>query len=205
MQFFDLKTQLKDFITFSIQDIEKVNPAFHKQRLSEWQKQGYIKKIRQGFYMFSDTQLDEKNLFLIANKIYRPSYISLEMALSWYHLIPEAVYEVTSVTSQKTQNFKTKIGSFNYRHIKPALLFGYRLQRYNSHTYAIAEVEKAVLDYFYFHARIEQPEDFNGLRLNIPEFITRANINRLKKYLAVFHNQALTMRVNRFLDYVQYA
>lgn len=205
MQFLDLKTRLKDFIIFSIQDIEKLDPAFHKQRLSEWQKQGYIKKIRQGFYIFSDLEHNEQSLFLIANTIYRPSYISLEMALSYYQLIPEAVYEITSVTSQKTQKFETQLGNFSYRHIKPEFMFGYVLQRYNNHTYAIAEIEKAVLDYFYLHAHIQQAEDFDGLRLNSAEFTARANIGTLKKYLAAFHSQALVVRVNRFLDYMNHA
>ena len=35
----------------------------------------------------------------IASKIYTPSYISLHSALSIYGIIPEAVTDVTSVTS----------------------------------------------------------------------------------------------------------
>ena len=111
MQYIDLKTELKDFIVFSINGIEKIDPSFHNQRLSEWQKKGYIKKIRQGYYVFSDLQIDEKTLFLIANKIYAPSYVSLEMSLSWHNLIPEAVYGITCVTSRKTANFQTPVGN----------------------------------------------------------------------------------------------
>ena len=103
MQYIDLKSQLKDFPVFSIIDIEKADLTFHKQRLSEWQRKNYIKKIRQGFYVFSDLEINEQILFIIANRIYEPSYISLEMALSIHGLIPEAVYGVTSVTSQKTK------------------------------------------------------------------------------------------------------
>jgi predicted transcriptional regulator of viral defense system len=81
MQYLDLKTKLKDFPVFSIKDIEKVDSSFHKQRLSEWQKKGYVKKVRQGFYIFSDLEMNEQTLFTIANRIYKPSYISLEMVL----------------------------------------------------------------------------------------------------------------------------
>ena len=108
-------------------DIRKIEPAFHRPRLNEWQSKGYIKKLRRGYYMFSDAALDEKALFLIANRLYAPSYISFEMAFAHYGLIPESVYGITSATAQKTNNFKTPIGEFIYRHLKPSLMFGYRL------------------------------------------------------------------------------
>src|SRR3989338_11244046 len=115
MHYLDLKTRLKDFPVFSIRDIEKVDLSFHKQRLSEWQRKGYVKKLRQGFYLFSDLPINEQLLFIIANRLHAPSYISLEMALSIYGLIPEAVYGLTSVTSQKTETLRTPVGDFIYR------------------------------------------------------------------------------------------
>ena len=111
-------------------------------------KKNYIKKIRQGFYIFSDLEINEPTLFIIANHLYQPSYLSLEMALALYGLIPEAVYGVTSVTSLKTKSFKTAISNFIYQHIKPELLFGYELREYGGQNYQIAEIEKAVLDFF---------------------------------------------------------
>jgi len=205
MQFFELKTQLKHFSVFSIQDIEKINPSFHKQRLSEWQKKGYIKKIRQGFYYFSDIQINEQALFIIANTIYSPSYISLEMALSVYGLIPEAVYSITSVTSQKTHTFKTTVGHFIYQHIKPELLFGYELREHSNQRYMIAEMEKALLDYFYLHPHIKNREDFEGLRFNVSELKSKIHMDRFKKYLAAFQCKALSARMNTFLTYIEYA
>ncbi|OHA62478.1 MAG: hypothetical protein A2748_02985 [Candidatus Wildermuthbacteria bacterium RIFCSPHIGHO2_01_FULL_45_20] len=205
MQFFDLKTQLKDFIVFSIKDIEKIDSSFHKQRLSEWQKKGYIKKIRQGFYIFSDLRINEQVLFLIANAIYQPSYISLEMAFSLYNLIPEAVYEITSVTSQKTNIFKTNAGTFSYKHIKPELMFGYELKEYSNHRYMVAEIEKALLDYLYLNSHIQNDKDFEALRFNIAEFNAHANKDKLKKYLEAFHSKALSVRVHKFLAYSTHA
>ncbi len=205
MQFFDLKAQLKGFLVFSIRDIEKINPNFHKQRLSEWQKKGYIKKINQGFYIFSDLPLNEQFLFLIANNIYSPSYISLEMAFSLYNLIPEGVYEITSVSSQKTNRFKTAIGNFSYKRIKPELMFGYELREYEGHRYLVAEIEKAVLDYLYLNSKIKEEADFKGLRFNIAEFKARADMDKLNKYLKAFNSQALAERTNKFLTYLKNA
>lgn len=202
MQYLDLKTQLKDFPVFSIKDIEKVDLSFHKQRLSEWQKKGYVKKIRQGFYIFADLEITEKILFTIANRIYEPSYISLEMALSIYGLIPEAVYGVTSVTSQNTKNINTPVGDFIYRHIQPSLMFGYELREHNGHHYQIAEVEKVILDYLYFNPKISDNESFEGMRFNVSEITEKINIEKFNKYLEAFDNKSLARRAKKFLTYI---
>lgn len=202
MQYLDLKSQLKDFPVFSIKDIEKVDLSFHKQRLSEWQKKGYVKKIRQGFYIFSDLEINEKILFIIANRIYEPSYISLEMALSMYEIIPEAVYVTTSVTSQNTKTIKTPTGDFKYRHIQPELMFGYELREHAGHRYQIAEIEKAVLDYLYLNPKINDTESFEGMRFNISELKEKISITKFNKYLEAFHNKSLTRRVEKFLQFI---
>lgn len=205
MQFFDLKSKLNGFLVFSIKDIEKVDSLFHKQRLSEWQERGYIKKVRQGFYIFSDLRINEQVLFLVANNIYSPSYISLEMAFSLYNLIPEGVYAITSVTSQKTNKFNTEIGNFSYKHIKPELMFGYELREYGNHRYLVAEIEKAILDYLYLNPDIKDAKDFDGLRFNVPEFKMRADMGKFRKYLEAFHSNALSARANKFIAYIEHA
>jgi len=205
MQYLELKTTLKDFPVFSIKDIEKVDLSFHKQRLSEWQKKNYVKKIRQGFYIFSDLKITEQILFAIANRIHKPSYISLEMALSIYGLIPESVYSVTSVTSLKARTWKTPIGSFIYRHISPEFMFGYKLQEYDGHYYQIAEIEKAILDYLYFNSKIADEESFKEMRFNAIEFNKKIDLEKFNRYLVAFDNKALTKRVKNFLKYISHA
>ena len=75
----------------------------------------------------ADAQVDESYLFMLANRIYEPSYISRESALAYYLIIPESVLGVTSVSSRKTRQFDSQWGRFSYRSIKPALMFGYRV------------------------------------------------------------------------------
>jgi len=205
MQYVELKEQLKNFKIFNLNDIRKIEEDFDLRRLNEWQKKNYIKKIRQGFYIFSDLEIDEQALFIIANRIHEPSYISLEMALSFYGLIPEAVYGITSVTSQKTRTIKTPIGGFTYRHLKPELLFGYELRECDGHHYRMAETEKAVLDYLYFNSKIKDEESFIGARFNTDEFKKRVNMEKFNKYLAAFNNKALAKRVKKFLTYIEHA
>lgn len=205
MRYIELKQKLAGFVVFSISDIRKIDPAFHEQRLSEWQKKGYVKKVINKYYLFADLEIDESVLFIIANKIYDPSYISFEMALSYYDLIPETVYQITSASSRKTQTFKTDIASFSYRKIKPELMFGYTLQKFGSHNFKIAGPEKAVLDFFYLNSRLKSESDFEELRINADEFRKQVNIGKLKKYLKFFGNKSLEKRIHHFLAFISYA
>lgn len=204
MVFLALQEKLKDFIVFNLNDIRKIDAGFDLRRLSEWREKGYVKMIRRGHYAFAGLQMNESVLFLMANKIYAPSYVSLEMALSHYSLIPESVYGITSVATRKTNHFQSDYGEFIYRHIKPQLMFGYALIGYQGQTYKIAEVEKAILDYFYLNPHLSSEHDFDGLRFNADEFGRQANRNKLRSYLNAFGNKSLTKRVNKFLRHIHY-
>jgi predicted transcriptional regulator of viral defense system len=205
MQFIDFKENLKSFMIFNLSDIRKIEADFDLRRLSEWQTKGYIKMIRSGYYIFSDLELNESVLFLIANKIYSPSYISFEMAFSHYGLIPEAVYGITSVASQKTNRFKTDFGEFIYRRLKPELMFGYLLIECQDHHFKMAEIEKALLDYFYINAHLKSENDFFEMRFNSEEFKRKADKEKIYRYLEAFNNKSLARRVAKFLKYIAYA
>ena len=204
MVFLALQEKLKDFIVFNLNDIRKIDAGFDLRRLSEWREKGYVKMIRRGHYVFAGLEINESVLFLMANKIYAPSYVSLEMAMSHYSLIPESVYGITSVATRKTNHFQSDYGEFMYRHIKPQLMFGYALIGYQGQTYKIAEVEKAILDYFYLNPHLSSEHDFDGLRFNADEFGRQADRNKLRSYLNAFGNKSLTKRVNKFLRHIHY-
>ena len=205
MQYVELKKALKDFTVFSLIDIKRVDSNFCRRRLNEWQDKGYIKKIVKGHYIFSDLEINENALFEIANKIYSPSYISLETALSYYHLIPESVYGITSASTRKTYKFKTQIAEFSYRAIKPNLFFGYNLISYNNKYFKIASIEKTILDYFYLNPEIKNKNDFASLRLNSELFLKQINEEKLRKFLDKFNKKALIKRTNSFLKFLKNA
>ncbi len=78
-----------------------------------------ILKLKRGLYLFSKN-LRRRPLsnFLVANKLYDPSYVSFESALSFHGLIPEAVYRTTSACIQrKNKIFTTELGDFSFDHI----------------------------------------------------------------------------------------
>ncbi len=88
--------------------------------------------------------------FEIANYLYQPSYLSLETALSFYGIIPEAVYDIISITTKKTTSFSFNGKNFLYHKIKKDFYFGYDLILANGQKIYLATYEKAILDYSYF-------------------------------------------------------
>ncbi len=94
--------------------------------------------------------------------------MSFEYALAYHHLIPEAVYEVTSATTRTSRHIEAVGKGFTYRRIKPAAFTGYRPERVSGHVVLIAEPEKALVDSLYFASlgRLSLPErlDLSQLR-----------------------------------------
>jgi predicted transcriptional regulator of viral defense system len=203
MRYNDFREALKIFTVFSVDDIRRIDSRFNVRRLVEWQDKGYIKKIIRGHYIFANLELNENVLFEIANRIYSPSYISFEMALSFYHMIPESVYGLTSATSRKTKVFKTKIGDFIYRTIQPRLLFGYKLIDYIGRRFKVAEPEKALLDYFYLNTSIKSEDDFAEMRIDREQYLTYVDESRLLAYINEFRQKRLSKRVKSFMEYMK--
>ena len=120
----------------------------------------------------------------IANKLYSPSYISLEFDLWHPGVIPEAVNEITSVTPKTTRRFTAQGKIFSYRKIKKAAYTGYEVQKQQGLGFYIADAEKAFVD-------------MNYLRLiNKQVPISRFNKEKLDpvkalKYAALFGNTKL--------------
>ena len=206
MNYLEFKKYLDCFTAFSIADIERISPRFHRRRLNEWQQKGYIKKIIKGYYMFSDVDLNENTLFEIANRIYNPSYISFEMALSHYGLIPEAAYGITSAATRRTYTFKTNIGEFTYKTVKKPLFFGYDLKEYDKNKYfKMASPEKALLDYFYIYPALKDTVAFESLRINKDAFLKHIHYKKLMIFLKKFKQKTLTQRIRTLLEFMKHA
>jgi predicted transcriptional regulator of viral defense system len=203
MNILDFQRQFISHRVFSLNDVKKMIPEFQRIQLDRWEKGGYLTKIKQGFYAFSNQDKNELFLFLVANEIYSPSYISLEKALKFYGLIPEEIFQITSVSSKKTTNFKTPVGDFKYRNVKPSLFWGYKLIKINDRKVLVAEAEKAILDYLYLNPNLKTADDFIEMRINIDSFKEQVNIKKFQKYLKAFENKSLNKRVKTFLKTIE--
>lgn len=121
-------------------------------KIGELVEQGYITRLKRGVYILGE--LFENSVVskeLIANLLYGPSYVSLEYALSYYGLIPERVYEITSVTTRLKKKYETPVGRFSY--IKsPLQLYKIGITNYldKELSYLIATPEKALCDKIVF-------------------------------------------------------
>lgn len=203
MDFIDFQRKFSKYAIFSLSEIRKSIRGFNRIQIDRWEKKGYLMKIKKGFYTFSDQTIDQSFSFLVANRIYHPSYISLEKALKYYNLIPEEVFQITSVSTKKATTFDTPVGNFGYHHISPKLFWGYRLIKDNDLKFLIAEPEKAVLDYLYFNPRLKTECDFEEIRINADSFAEYIDNKKLQMYLDAFNKKALAKRVDIFLKTIQ--
>jgi len=149
--------------------------------LHRYKKQGFILQVKRGFYVFPDVLPPD---VYVANKIYAPSYISLEFALSYHGVIPETVYEITSVTTKTTRQFETLGKVFSYRKIKKTAYTGYEIQKQQGLSFYIADAEKAFVDANYLRLKNKQKpiSRFNKEKIN-PE--------RSLRYAKLFDNTKL--------------
>jgi len=203
VRFREFESQIGVFPVFNLNDVRKLEPGFHRQQLNSWQNQGIIKPLAGGYYILADQTIDEIALFMVANKIYAPSYISLESALAYYDVIPETVLGVTSISSRKTKQYESAWGVFSYRSVKPQYMIGYQvIDNSPVKKFKIACLEKALLDYLYLHSDIVSIADFEGLRWNRTQLHSLLDYSKFTKYVNIFDKRALENRVNQFLEYL---
>ncbi len=173
LNFYETNMIIKPEDVYFFGNIKTVRP-----QLSKWAKSGKLIELRKGYYLLPKKIKKYPPHFYIANTIYFPSYISLQSALSFYGLIPEAVYSITSVSTRKTYEIKNKLGNFIYRQIKKELFFGYKLHKINDFPVLIAEPEKAIIDLIYL-----SHSDTKSFRLQNHEILNKQTIKLyLKKY-----------------------
>lgn len=151
MKLQNLKTNIK-MPVFSRTDVLKLFPEEPVNQINtqlyRMIKRGDLIGLKRGLYIFPNLNIDE---FVIANKLYKPSYVSLESALNVFGVIPDIYSVVTSVTTVTSKKINTSLGNFKYSKINENLFFGYKsiLDERSGFYYSIANPEKALLDLIY--------------------------------------------------------
>lgn len=121
-----------------------------RRKINELLRSGVIERVKKGLYVFGREYAQGPIVKeTLANLIYGPSCISLEYALAFHGLIPERVETLTNVTPKRDKDFKTPLGNFTYRYLKP--------EKYpvgidqvwidDRHPVLMASPEKALSDY----------------------------------------------------------
>lgn len=76
---------------------------------------GEIIRLKPGLFLLAPAyRKTDPHPFVIAAMLHSPSHVSLESALAHHGLIPEAVYQVGSVTSSRSHVFETPVGVFSF-------------------------------------------------------------------------------------------
>lgn len=124
----------------------------HKEpnhQIDELLSDGLLEILRDGLYIPTKKLSPFRpEPFLLANHLFGPSHVSFDSALSFYGLIPERVYEVTSATTKPVRRFDNSAGRFSFTRLPlPYYSFGIRHLEVGDEQYIlIASPEKALVD-----------------------------------------------------------
>jgi predicted transcriptional regulator of viral defense system len=186
---------------FSSEDVANLIPGTddkHYGLVKRALVKGEIIQIRRGLYCLSAKYLKRKiDPLTLALRIYGPSYISLEFALSWHNWIPEAAYSITSVSMNKSKAFDTPIGRFYYTRVPQRFLYaGVERVEKDENVVFVAHPVKALADYVYVYKkdwsdlkpvieslRIEETDLRSIHPEDIEEIIDNYRSWRVKKFL----------------------
>jgi len=161
---------------------------------------GEILNIRRGLYSLApEFQKKPVSAYSLAQRIYGPSYISMETALSYHGWIPEAVYACTCASFVNSKEFETPLGLFSYKRVPQHTFFlgVERCNDENDNVFFMASPAKALVDYLYIHqlnwTRIDEPA--SSLRIDEVELSCVT-----AEELEVLMNNYSNGRVKRFLN-----
>ncbi len=113
---------------------------------------GEVWRVRRGLYCLSDRYTPGRvNPLELAQRVFGPSYVSLETALSYHGWIPEAVRAVTSVALGRSRTFNTPLGLFSFTRVpQRRLLSGVRRATVEgAGAFFLATPLKALADHVY--------------------------------------------------------
>ena len=178
------------YYIFSYKDILSFYPedkrSTVKTMIYRWKEKGWIYPLKRGIYELTYPKDFTVPDMYIANKLYEPSYVSLETALSYYSIIPEVSMGVTSVTTKPTRRFKNKHGLFTYRTVKPDIFTGYYIEKQGIFDMFIAESEKALVDYLYFKTYRKKNFKPKEERLD-KDIILKLDRKKIQKYAKLYN------------------
>lgn len=178
-----------------------IDPRIVQLQLSRWVNSRKILQLRRGLYAIAPPyQKIQPHPFLVANRLQRASYVSMQSALGYYGLIPEILNIIVSVSASRPGRLETPLGVFDFRHIQPRLLFGYEMVDLAGQNALLATPEKALLDLVYFHPGGGSLDHLQGMRL---QNLDRLNLQRLEDQAEVFASPKMQAAHKNILQLVR--
>lgn len=164
-------------------DIPNENTAY--KLIGRLEQGNVLQRLKPGIYQLTDAKTHD---FVLANHLYRQSYISLESALSRYGLLGQFPFVVTSVTTSRSRAIETN-KSFEYVHIAPHLYFGFVKEE----DYLIATPEKALFDALYFMSKGLRSFPLDEMDLSathtktFKQYCKQTHIGQFQRFLTLKH------------------
>lgn len=173
-----------------------------REFISKLVKKGELIRLKNGFFVIAEKIVNDPVPYAqIGNLLYGPSYISFEWALSYYGMIPEGVYVVTSASATKSKQFKTPLGTFDYislSHSRYAV--GIDQKENFAGRFLIATPEKALADLVHLKSKKLTSKDLlvdliEGRRID-EDNLKRLNKKHLLEIAENYHSQTVTDLTN---------
>jgi hypothetical protein len=123
---------------------------------------GEIIRLKPGLFLLGpEFRKTHPHPFVMSALLHSPSHVSLESALSYHGLIPEAVYQVSSVTSVRSRRFETPIGVFTFERVPASHpRAGVKAVKFNDRSWAfIATPLRTIADLIYLQKQISWEKD----------------------------------------------
>ena len=160
-----------------------VSSAQVRLQLSRWVKTGQLLQLRRGLYALAPTwRKVEPHPFLVANRLQRGSYVSLQSALAFHGVIPEHVPVVTSVGQGRPETVHNPLGAFQFNHLTGTLFFGYSRMEVAARQFAfVASPEKALLDLIHLTPGADSQDYLRELRLQNSEAMDVSTLDELAR------------------------
>jgi len=173
---------------------------YPRNKITKLLASGELISLKRGLYILADHYKTPLVKEVVANLLYGPSYISTDYALSYYGMIPERAYNITSVTTARQKTYRTPIGVFSYQQLKSEYYArGYEIQEREKINYLIALPEKALCDKLYLLPVQKNFKEFRklifeDLRIS-SESIKELQIERLKDYAIAANSKNLDLLI----------
>ncbi len=173
---------------FSVSDLAQLTGQkmdVLRVELTRLVKAGTIERAASGWYCnpFSMPTPEE-----VAMVLRRPSYISMEYALSIHSILSQTAYSITLVTRKGPYTYRRGPWVIEYHQISKKLFWGFE----ERDGVLVAEPEKALLDLIYIRHVRNREFDTEGLKSLMNDmYLEDMDRDKLKKYADRFGGRTL--------------
>lgn len=180
------KYENKIISTNDIADILSISIESAKVTAHRYLKKGLLIRLKRDLYITTDkfNNLNENELFKLANLIQVPSYISLTSALSYYNISTQQLQGIIeSIAIKRTKSVQAENVIFKFVKVKKKFYTGF-IQKDNIF---IATPEKALADSIYLSSMGRYNTDFDAIDFSKPDKLL------LNKFINQTNKKAITL------------